>query len=61
MNNELKPCPFCGSADVQKEYDSELPFNRVRCNNCESSSGIYDDMKYAVEAWNRRANDEQIH
>ena len=55
MSEQLKPCPFCGGADIR-------PFdNSVVCNSC-SASG--PDLGHcvgaecrndAIAAWNRRA------
>lgn len=60
---ELKPCPFCGE-------NGSVTFNTVNgfvpfCtnDNCllnELDIG-FDTEGEAVEAWNRRASDEQIH
>lgn len=66
--SELKPCPFCGGT-------AHLFVNegvRVICPTCGASTKILiDAMGYksvlgnsvesVIEAWNRRANDEQIY
>lgn len=55
--DELKPCPFCGSGDVEIEYlDKEFHdhYMFVRCKSCEASSAIYFTRKRAIAAWNRR-------
>lgn len=52
MNNELKPCPFCGSVHL-----SVLGFEsryRVECNFCKARTGIWDSEADAVDEWNRR-------
>ena len=61
MNN-LKPCPFCGSQDVDTTMDCMFGNFYVKCFNCyavipEPSSTNYTE-KEAIEAWNRRVNDE---
>lgn len=53
----LKPCPFCGSADVEIEYlDEQFRDHHmfVECKSCEASSAIHFTRKEAVAAWNRR-------
>lgn len=55
----MKSCPFCG-AKAQVVFDYEVGFEgySVWCENCHSSSGIYQDKTEAIEAWNERtAND----
>ena len=63
-NNQLKPCPFCGGkAHVFVENGVS-----VICPKCRARSKILVDSIYdhkvsgcavdaVVEAWNRRAND----
>ena len=68
---DLKPCPFCGGEPLlmQKENNSWY----VTCNSCSASSkehapravipweayhALQDAVSKAVDAWNRRANDE---
>ena len=59
---ELKPCPFCGGK-ARRRY--EMPYNWVECSMCRASSILIfdeqeqrDGMKAAVEAWNRRVENE---
>ncbi len=58
---ELKPCPFCGSAaHIAKNYKGNYT---VECDNylyCIASKMVFWDYEEdAVEAWNRRPEDEQ--
>jgi len=35
--NRLRPCPFCGSDDVELSItalDDDYKFNKVNCNHC---------------------------
>jgi Lar family restriction alleviation protein len=54
---ELKPCPFCGSeAKMIKLYDDYY----IKCGNyCCEQSIAYEDIEMAIEAWNRRAEDDK--
>ena len=55
---ELKPCPFCGSTDVQLiEYRSEVT---ITCKDCNVwVDHMFDAMtkEQAIELWNRRVNE----
>ena len=55
---ELKPCPFCGSAEAMLEYvDDQFKDHNVfvACGSCKASSAIHFSKREAVAAWNRRA------
>ena len=71
---ELKPCPFCGMPNTelywvvtdQRGYGSTLG---IFCNNCKQTVTLEenewegdtaDTKRKAIEAWNRRANNEHI-
>ena len=45
----VKPCPFCGG-DSRVSLCKEM----VQCDNCNTTTDVYDTKKEAVEAWNRR-------
>ena len=61
---ELKPCPFCGSRDVDYAFQYETkftkPYSFVGCAEC---GGMMVDrnldhcLNDAIEAWNRRVGD----
>lgn len=71
MNNELKPCPFCGGEPkIVKErrypnYESNgIDAWRVECRTFDCpiryANYTYFTRRYkAIEAWNRRADDEE--
>ena len=55
--SEIKPCPFCGSNEVE-------PFKKVNhelfgfcCWNCGAESGFGGTEKRAIEKWNQRPYD----
>jgi Lar family restriction alleviation protein len=56
MNEELKPCPFCGHEAEMLNYseDEWLVY-------CPASEGMVERWREteaeAIEQWNRRAND----
>ena len=63
MWNELKPCPFCGSAEVAfldgGVYD-EMRF-RIECQNCGATVGFINESRSddeLGEAWNMRSTTE---
>lgn len=51
---ELKPCPFCGFKMVLVYND-----NRVVCGQC-SVQIKRETKKKAIEAWNRRTENEEL-
>ena len=58
---EPKPCPFCGDKKMLSHSSTVFgddPTFFVVCNMCcaEGPTGV--DREFAIEAWNRRANDE---
>ena len=69
MSEKLKPCPFCGTKLVEIRDNgvfnhaiyglepNNLPFYAF-CTNCGARSDVCADYKIAIEAWNRRVNDE---
>ena len=61
MQNELKPCPFCGSNNLSIEsiFMTNCPdrFCWIRCNNCTAEIKEPKLRDEAIEAWNRRITD----
>jgi uncharacterized protein (DUF983 family) len=53
--NELKPCPFCGWGTI---VDGGFLNHKCTCNACGASTKGYPTWELAVDAWNRRAKDE---
>ena len=61
MNDKLKPCPFCGGkAEMNKieyeYYGEDVAKYYVECFSCCSSSDRYLTDRLAVDAWNRRVD-----
>ena len=52
----LKPCPVCGCK--AKITDGIGEGFRVQCKTCGLSSNDSWDIGKAIEAWNRRVNDD---
>jgi Lar family restriction alleviation protein len=59
---ELKPCPFCGSEDIEIDCAGYLDDSDhwVICQDCGAASGIIKEASDAIEAWNTRADDKII-
>lgn len=63
---ELKPCPFCGSKKIIITDDCEnSPYSNVCCccdfnqGGCGAASGYRSTATEAIEAWNRRAGEQE--
>lgn len=53
MENELKPCPFCGGKAVKIASG-----HQVVCCKCCTMGQLYPTENQAIETWNRRTNNE---
>ena len=52
----IKPCPFCGSEDVEFTRDYEVKdLSRVLCRRCGASSGSDTKEIVSLHRWNKRA------
>ena len=54
---KAKPCPFCGSNELEIAMESNLLW-AITCQECEGRSGLYNTQQEALEAWNRRPDSE---
>ena len=71
MDNNLKPCPFCGGeatpvyCENGNRYTSNILYlskrGTIKCKKCEVVlPRIYSKISKAIEAWNRRAENEEL-
>ncbi len=64
MTEELKRCPFCGDIGgavcehINGCGEDYKHIYSVKCYSCSSGTPFYFDADDAIEAWNRRMNDE---
>ena len=62
---QLKPCPFCGNHLYDEEANNifsgqdTLRYS-IHCYKCGARTDYFSTVFQAVNAWNMRANDEQI-
>ena len=54
---KIKRCPFCGGDGKVWIYDYDGWI--IGCENCGTRTEIYDTEEEAIEAWNRRVEDER--
>lgn len=61
MSTQIKPCPFCGSKDVEvfSQYEEDCPYQSaiVRCHSCDAQSAQMvgaNKINMAIAAWNKR-------
>ena len=63
MAVKLKSCPFCGGKAKQESdmcWDASRYLYYVECADCGASTDVwYQSEEEAVEAWNRRTDDER--
>lgn len=63
MGDELKPCPCCNGKAVASSvgaYDYGFRDYTVRCKHCDLSTNEFRSEQESIEAWNTRAESEQI-
>ena len=71
MENELKPCPFCGGKARRKHdtynllgaygnKDTKREWHAIWCPSCKMSQPkrTYASREQSEEAWNRRVSDD---
>jgi Lar family restriction alleviation protein len=61
MNEELKPCPFCGGEKSKDDGATgvylfyEYPHYRVQCSDCYAITRGSFKKSNAIKVWNTRA------
>ena len=55
---ELKPCPFCGSKEIDIwQHNLKITDWKIECRNCSVSYvGLWMTKDEVIEAWNQRPN-----
>lgn len=57
MQQETKPCPFCGGENVltylSKEYVPGTNMTWVFCGSCWAMSSHHQDIDESIKEWNR--------
>lgn len=59
MKEKLKPCPFCGSENIEIVRSPITERFIATCNSCAVSSRYFNDEDEAIEGWNRRAEESK--
>lgn len=62
---ELKPCPFCGSKNTACSFytthtEGMEDHYYIGCKNCGANGSRGKSEEEAIEAWNRRVNDNDV-
>lgn len=56
MDDELKPCPFCGYVDGVEMFELANGYFVVHCNGCGCEVTFNEYKEGTIKAWNRRAD-----
>jgi Lar family restriction alleviation protein len=59
MNEQLKPCPFCGGESQPESIHGGQAFY-VECTECEVETPAESTFEKAITAWNRRPEPAQL-
>lgn len=54
----LKPCPFCGSDDLDVYAGRYYNEYQIYCEECGGRVGFYKSLPEAIEHWNKRVDEE---
>lgn len=54
-NNELLPCPFCGSKNIYCfDAGNKTDVWFIQCDDCCATFPHFDSKQEAIDAWNKR-------
>ena len=59
MDDELKPCPFCGHKAKHWMILEDKVWHIVECNYCHAKTDKRASQKSAEKAWNKRKGEEK--
>jgi Lar family restriction alleviation protein len=61
MQNELKPCPFCGGEAFLLQHTSSYGnlYFYVICGKCAIKTDFYKTKKAPINKWNRRVDNAE--
>jgi Lar family restriction alleviation protein len=57
--SDLKPCPFCGCIDMVPHHHKDIDTFQILCTDCLSLGPHLDTEQEAIDAWNKRAGEEE--
>lgn len=59
MNEQLKPCPFCGGKVDMMNF---MGMSELKCPKCGALTSFVgrEKTKDAVDAWNKRGSEERL-
>lgn len=57
MNDEPKPCPFCGGTDLEV-MDIDEGYAAIACDTCDAFGPMGFGAEGAWQEWNHRAFEE---
>ena len=64
MMEKLKRCPFCNDTYIRVHFTKGGNYvvgcNTLNCICLHSEGKLFNSAEKAVEAWNRRASNEQV-
>lgn len=58
MSDKLKPCPFCGSEELNPWFNPSIDETQIVCADCVCMGPAAIDAEEAARLWNERAGDD---
>ena len=60
--SDLKPCPFCGDTYISTHLTTfgkyTVGCNTLKCISLHTEGKLFNSREEAIEAWNKRVNEE---